>query len=98
MIIFKSKTLPTELKIIFWYDKKMSAKSCEPDKHEYRPSYIECCNCESGYIICNNCDGDGNCLDVCDKGLMMCAKKGCKYGLIYKSHYCIKCSKTRYVK
>ena len=76
----------------------MSTTICKPDKHEYQPSYISCSNCDRGYVICENCEGDGTCLDVCDKGLILCPKKGCKYGCIYKTHICIKCSKTRYVK
>ncbi len=76
----------------------MSATICNPDKHEYQPSYIECSDCDRGYVTCNNCDGDGSCLGVCDKGLTACPKKGCKYGKIYQTHYCIKCSNARYVK
>ena len=71
---------------------------CEPNKHEYIPHYIDCSICTNGYIICSNCDGDGTCLDVCDKGLIPCPEKGCKYGLIYKIHCCIKCSNTKFIK
>lgn len=78
---------------------KMSTTVCEPDKHEYQPCYIDCSDCNKGYAICSNCDGDGSCIeDVCDKGLIPCPTQGCKYGFIYKTHHCIKCSKTRYIK
>ena len=73
----------------------MTSTPCE---HEYQPSYIECTDCDRGYVICENCDGDGSCLEVCDKGLITCPKKGCKYGYIYQMHYCIKCPKTRVIK
>ena len=66
--------------------------------HEYYPHFTKCSNCDRGYIICENCEGDGSCLEVCDKGVVQCPKKGCKYGYIYQSHYCIKCPKTKYVK
>ena len=76
----------------------MSSENCKPDEHEYRSIYAMCPNCNGGYVMCDNCEGDGDCLGICNKGLITCPTKGCKYGYLYKTHSCIKCSKTRYVK
>ncbi len=76
----------------------MSTTVCEPNKHEYVAQYTNCSNCNKGYVICSNCDGDGTCLNVCDKGLVHCPEERCQYGQKYQFHYCIKCSKTIYVK
>ena len=77
----------------------MSTTICELGSHEYQADYTNCSNCQKGYVICNNCDGDGSCLeDVCDKGLIPCPIQGCKYGQIYKAHYCIKCGDSKYIK
>ena len=73
--------------------------TCAPDKHEYEACYSSCPSCIKGYAICSICDGDGSCIgDGCDKGLAHCQTKGCKYGYIYQTHYCIKCGNAKYIK
>ena len=67
--------------------------------HEYEARYSSCPNCIKGYAICSICDGDGSCIgDGCDRGLAHCQTKGCKYGYIYQTHYCIKCGNAKYIK
>ena len=69
----------------------MSTNICHISGHQYQTVFDNCTKCDSGYVACNNCDGDGCLEEYCDKGITICSNSGCKYGYIYQHHYCINC-------